>query len=403
MPNFADTNHLNPSDRRLYTVAEFRERFAAHQRAVLMRLAVCFAGMLGIYTVFGVMCQYRGPQYEWTPLRVLLAVCLIVLFLSQFLLVGGLIACLEHIRRRYRVKCEHCGKYLDVSDFNFAITIHCCPYCKNALFHEWNTPAMTVGVETADLVHGEFTLAEISEAQRNRTRAFGICLAQSAVAATIVFGITAGALWVWYDLLSTRFGDLAPHAANLIRLVTAFVVLGIGLFWSLFRTPGAFPKCGGCGSMIEGTRDTHTTGNCRTCGKRVIRDAPVLRIEESDTGEELLDRAEFNARINRYEMLSACSCAGVIGIGGLVWARLVFWWLDIQLHGQTRIIEIVAFMSGFGVLLLICSWIGQRLPKPRCPNCQQSLEGRRGLTQATGNCCQCGRRVLKRTESDDVN
>ena len=403
MQDSFDANHSSPSEFRLHTVAEFRERLRAFQRAALLRFAVWIAGLLGIYSAFGVICQYIQPQHEWTPLRVLLAACLITLFLSQFLLIGAMIASLEHIRRRGRVKCDHCESYLDVKEFEFAIAIHCCPYCQNPLFEEWKTTSVTDNVDTNDSIGGEFTLADLSESERKRMLAFGKSLARSFVAATIVFGVTAGALWIWYDLLSVRFGDLAPAAAKLFQLVPAFVTFSICLLWSLVWIPGDFLTCGGCGSIIQDCRDVRITGNCRTCGKRVIRDAPVLRLEQSDPEEGLLDRAEFNACIKRYWKLSGCSCAGIIGVGGLVWTRIVFWWLDIQPQGQLRIIEAVAFLSGFGVLSLICLAIERRLPKPSCPSCHQSLEGLRGLTQTTGNCCRCGRRVLKSAESNSVS
>lgn len=402
MQESVGTNHVERDDPRLYTAAEFCQRVAAFQRAVLIGFAVFFAGMFGIYAVFGIIDQYLGPQREWTPLRVVVCIGLILLFLTQFLMLGGLILGLEQIKRRDRVTCERCGKHLDVGELNFAIAIHCCPYCQNALFQEWNaSPVVTANPESVDSVKGEFTLADIGEAEKKQMRAFGICLAKAAAAATVVLCITAAAVWMWYDLLLTRFGELAPHAANLIRLVSAFVVLGIGLFWTLCRTPGGFPKCGGCGRRIDASRYTHATGNCGTCGRRVIRDAPVLRFEANDAGEGLLERAEFTSRVNRYWKLSFWWCASIVGIGGLIWFRLVFWWFGIQMRDQPKIIEVVAFLSGLGILFLVFEWFEQRVPRPRCPNCQQPLESRLALVQTTGNCCHCGWRVLKITESVD--
>ncbi len=405
-----DTNQVKADQLRLYTVAQFRNRVAAYQRAEWIGLTVIVAGMIGIFAALGafvVVGQYIAPEPEWTPppLLVGIGVSLLVLsLLTPILIIIGVAARLESIKRRDPVACERCGKTLDVpSDLSFAIAIHCCPYCQCAMFQEWTTsPALMALPDAADSDKSEFTFADISEGDRKRFQAerkwFVFVMAIATPVAALVLGITAVAASIGYDPLMVRFGDLAPEVAKLIVPIPAAIVLGIGFFWAMCRTPGAFPKCGGCGSRIVVGDYIRATGNCWMCGRRVIRDAPVLRFDDDPAEGQRIERADFTAGINRYTKISVWCIAGVFVVGGIAWPLLFSWWLGIPMHGQLKLNEFVAFFFSFFVfifLLLAFGWIQHRvLPRPRCPHCQQPLESRRGMVQATGNCFHCGRRVL---------
>ncbi len=380
----------------LHTVAEFRSRVVSYYRGGLKWMAAFAAGMIAFYGVFFVVCAYFGPEPQPAP-QPLAGSLLILFFLGQFLVIGAFGTVIDRSMRTAAVTCKSCGEQLDVRyDLQTAIAIHCCPYCQNPLFKEWSDPSAIMALTgAAHPAEGEFTFADISEGEKKRSQSMKICFALTVAAGAVVFGITLAALWVRYDLLTARFGDLAPEVTNLMSFIPALVVLGVGFFWSLCRTPGAFPSCGGCGTRIEDRSLTRATGNCITCGRRVIRDAPLLRCDDVASEVNLMVLAEFNARVRRYGLLTLCSF-GMLGVGVIAWFRLVIWWFGNQVHDQSKIMENVTVFSGVGVLLLvfigIMAWL---VPRPRCPHCQAPLDDSRSLVRATGNCGHCGCRVLE--------
>ncbi len=410
MQETLDTNQVKPEEPRLYTVAEFRRRVAAYRRAEWIGLTVIVAGAVVPFAVLGAfvpIVQYLAPEPEWTPPPLLVGIglsLLVLLLLTPILIMFGVAARLESIKSRDQVKCDRCGKNLEVpSDLSFAIAIHGCPYCQSAMFQEWPaSPAITALANAAESVHGEFTFADISECDRQRLQAerrwFFLVMIIASALAVFVLGITVAAAWIVYDQLTTRFGDLAPEVAKLMCPIPAAVVLGIGFFWALCRTPGSVPKCSGCGLRIVVGTCVRATGNCWSCGRRVIRDAPVLRFDDEPEDGKRIERADFTAGIKRHAKVSVWCLAGVFVVGGIAWPLLFCWWLGIPIHGKHKLNEFVAFFFCFSVFLFLFpafGWMEPRvLPRPRCPHCQQPLDSHSGMVQMTGNCFHCGRRVL---------
>ncbi len=404
-----DANQGNPSEPRLYTVAELRRRIAALQKATLIWSVVGIVGLFAYCAVLGVIFQYVLPAPDRPPHPVLGGIVMILVFLGQVLVIGCALARLGSIHRRSQVTCEHCRKNLDVGDFDFAIAIHGCPHCQNALFQEWNTRSAIMSLpDAAGSVKGEFTFADIREGDRKRNRAerrwFVLVMIIAAVVAAFVLGITAAAAWIWYDLLTSRFGDLASEVAKILCPIPAAVVLGVGIFRALCRAPVVGPKCGGCGSSIVDGECIRATGNCWTCGRRVIRDAPLLRCDDDRPDGKRIERAELAASVAHYNKWMPRSIVIIFGIAGLA-CWLILWWFGItgkpeRVTMLEALVNLACISVGICVLLMVLFVVERCLKRKRCcPYCNQSLLARASFfARITGNCCHCGRRVLAPAE-----
>ncbi len=396
-----DTNRTEPTASRLYTVADFRRRVAVHARTLLFELAGFIGAMTAYYAVVLAIRILVPPPPEGAPQTLYGLLLDILLFLGQFLPIAVFGFRADRATQKARLTCARCKGLLCISDFNFAIAIHCCPHCHKPLFQEWND-CSDIMVQPDDMgaAQGEFTFADVGATEKKRNRAKAIWIAIAAGAAAAIFGMTVVALWLRSDILRIWFGPHASEMIIFISLIPALSVLGIVFIWAFWRTSSAYLRCCGCGARIDESTLTRTTGNCTNCGLRVIRDAPLLLGEDDPPESKQRELAASEARVRRYAIPLTCTFFSILAVSFFIWARLVSWWFGIPI--QDKVTNMIATATAcFGVLVLTMTalWLFSRvMPRSYCPYCQNPLNSRSGLVRATGNCSECGRRVLKGTK-----
>ncbi len=398
----ADDGSKRPDEQWILTAAEFVQRMAVFRRATSIWLIVILAGFLGLFVIFAVIASKYGkdlgPAGELTPQR---TAVFVVLGSGGLLLLGGMISGLEYVTRKYALKCRHCGKRLESVDPYFAMATHSCPHCHGALFDEWRIGSVTdVHPESADAAVGQFTIAEIREAEKRRRRVLYWCSMNTWLVTFSMVGVTSIGLQFCADLTEEMWGEMADPISKLIRMVPASLLLGIGLIWSLRRADRAcLLRCDGCGAEVANNSVTRATGNCTTCGCRVISDAPILRSNDETPEDTLLNRAEFTTVARHYrKQLPWCCVYG--GIGAVAWCALVALfgeWIGTPIvwREPATMGSFLAMTFSIVIQFGIVFGLGYRLSRRGCcPHCHESLLTFSRLVQATGNCCHCGRQVL---------
>jgi|GEM_PF-1831155 len=387
-----------PSRPHLFTVEEFQCRIESHAKGIGIGLAAFIGAMAGLYVVAFVIYFSLAPAHDGAPNPFDL-VAFSLFFLGRLLIIFGFSAWGDCFLRRCRIACPHCAKQLEINtDFHFAIAIHGCPHCYNPLFQEWSDHFLIMPPPNdAPPGEGEYTFADLREAASKRNQAIRKRLTVVAILALMVLGFTSAALWAWQGSLTATFGHMAGDVADGIRLIPAFVMLAIGFFWACFNPPGAFPKCAGCGMKLMSIgRCTRITGNCTTCGRRVLCDAPVLRVDDDRSEYPRIEPEQLAKWKARYQRRLICSIFVITGLGTLGWFWLVTWWFEIAWNQPVTLGPMVLTYVGCFILILVLGWVN-RLPRQKkcCPHCQSPLVGGADLIQATGNCSHCGRRVMK--------
>ena len=394
-----DAENGQPDEPLVYTMEEFRRRMDASRKAALIVIPVCFAVIFGSLcacaVLFSQFAKELGPPGEPSPLRMGVAVGFLMII---FVICVGMIALAGSVSQKYGVDCKRCGTRLQPVDLNYAIAMHCCPHCQQAMFTEWKAISVLAdSPETTKPGDAKFTIAEIEVAERNQRRVFWRCLIETALVAVATFGITSACVWACGGMLAGRFGSWAPDVAKVICVIPASVLFGIGLIWSIRRAQSASPICcQGCGTPIRKERMLRLTGNCQKCGRRVISDAPLLRCDDDPPEVTLIEHAELAAWAAHHRKRMPWWIVIVIGIGGFGWSGLVYWWCGkTGMRDPYTIGEYMTSMAGSLVSIMLLTWLEHRLMLQHCcPYCKRSLLTCTGLVQVTGNCCHCGRRVL---------
>lgn len=398
MQESLETNGAQPSRPHLFTVEEFQRHMASHAKGIWIGLAALLGPLIAFYAIIIAFCSSMAPASDG-PRQPFAFVVVALFLLVHLVIIGGSGAIVDRLRGRCRIICPHCAKQLEVNTgLPDAIALHGCPHCHKPLFQEWSDHSVILPPPLdAQPARGEFTFADLAGAERKRGQAIGKRLVVVAILAIIVLGITFAVLWAWHDWLTATFGHMTQDVANGIRFVPAAIVITIGFFWTCFRHPRAFPRCGGCGmALINLLETTRLTGNCTTCGRRVIHDAPRIRSDEDPPQLKPIEHAQLKAWTAQYQRCVVWSMIIIIGLGSLAWMWLVSWWFGISWNRKdVPLCWVLLVYSGMFVLMMVAGWGWRVLSKRRCcPYCNTTLLDQAKLLQTTGNCSHCGRRLL---------
>jgi hypothetical protein len=358
------------------------EGFVKGCRANNRRLVLLFALVLFLMAICPLPFVFWfkiDPDLGKEERRFLTILGLIPIFSAIPTLFLGLFLLERRSKREGLIVCPHCKKQL----FTFresVIAKHHCFNCKERVFAEFD-----------DCGEGRIIVEQLNSAQKAFLRR----------------QLQTIGLFILIAFLSLPF--LA--AKNIWGNIACFTVFAFAMFiapygtwknYSLVRR-NSQSSCYHCSrQLVDHYFLVIETRNCYHCGKRVLA-------EPFDLSSDRVVRDDLKAYAARYQRRSfvlLVLSVGLLVVGCLADAVVLKNNIYLlQLAEQPLWIAVLLLcvpeIPGF-LVLFFGSWINHRRIKQdrlfMCPHCDAPLLDAPYLVMTTGNCCNCGRRVLAETE-----
>ena len=351
--------------------------------------SICL-GIVAIFATVIPLAIWIEKQPELQEERGLLG---IGMALTMVIMAGSVLYRHDQRVKSLGLACPECSRLLIGA---MAMALRICPHCHKPFL---NADSESSGEsEDAQAAMGSVTLADLDVQQAAESKRFRRVVRDYLVASLICAGLSAAVIWYAGFWSYSFFPEATFYPMRILPMMIGSVVVGVGtIIAGRISRQHRRLQCQECRAILSRNSILRMTGNCTSCGCRVVRDPLMPDLPETEPAETLLSREEFRKRSAQIQRRGPLCClAG--GAAGFLWVAAVFWNAVAagRSHLRDEMDPITAGLAFLGIVIQIgvVAWMENRLNRQLvCRACDQPLTSPH-IVQATGCCTHCGRQVL---------